>query len=368
MTDVAPDGSPVAFYRRVPAIGEPELIHASVPAGATILDLGCGPGRIAGPLVELGHPVTGIDNGEGMIDALPVGVEGIVADAATVRLGRSFGAVLLVSHLVNDPKHGPAFVRTAAVHVAPDGIVIGETYPPGWDPAASVGRPSRLGDAEVTVLRAEVAGDRLDADVRYGVDGRVWSQSFTARLLDEPGLIELLLREGLAFDRWLERPGWFSARPGGTVAHPAKRLGAVIGRVPRYVRLGRALLADPTLSRGRKVAIGAGLAYLASPIDLVPGIIPLFGQLDDLAAVLVALRFGLRGCRPEAADAHLRAAGLTRDVLDEDLAAVRAAAGWAARGVARTSARVAVTSARILGRGAVGLVRAGLAARSRRRP
>jgi SAM-dependent methyltransferase len=209
--DVAPDGSPVAFYRRLPAAGEPELIHAVIAPGASVLDLGCGPGRIAGPLLALGHPVTGVDDGAAMIAALPAGVEGIVADARTVRLGRRFGAVLLASHLVNDPDGGSAFVATTAAHLAPGGVVVGETYPPGWDPAASVGRETRMGDARIELLRATLSGDRIDAEVRYGVDGLSWQQAFTARLLDEAGLRDLLTRGGLAFDRWLERPGWFTA-------------------------------------------------------------------------------------------------------------------------------------------------------------
>ncbi len=209
--DVAPDGSPVAFYRRLPATGEPELVHAAVPAGGSILDLGCGPGRLAGPLVALGHPVTGVDNGAGMVAALPAGVEGVVADAATVRLGRSFDAVLLASHLVDDPALGLAFARTAAAHLAPGGVVIGETYPPGWDPAGSVGVPGRLGDATVELVAADVADGRLRAVVRYGVDGRTWEQPFEALVLDEAGLRTLLAEAGLRFDGWLDRPGWFRA-------------------------------------------------------------------------------------------------------------------------------------------------------------
>lgn len=212
MTDVAPDGSPVAFYRRLPATGEPDLIHALIAPGASVLDLGCGPGRIAAPLVALGHPVTGVDDGAAMVEALPEGVEGIVADARHVRLGRRFGAVLLASHLVNDPDAGAAFVATAAAHVDPDGVVIGETYPPGWDATAGVGRESRLGDARITLLNAAVEGDLLRAEVRYGVDGLEWRQSFSARLLDERALGELLAGAGLVLDRWLERPGWFLAR------------------------------------------------------------------------------------------------------------------------------------------------------------
>ena len=213
MSDVAPDGSPVSFYRHVPVTGEPELIHAAIPAGASVLDLGCGPGRIAGPLVALGHAVTGVDDGPGMIAALPPTVEGVVGDARTIRLGRQFGAVLLASHLVNDPDDGTAFAATAAAHLALDGIVVGETYPPGWDPAASVGQETRLGDARIELVRARVDGDLLDAVVRYGVDGLVWQQPFRARLLGEAGLRGVLADGGLEFESWLERPGWFVARP-----------------------------------------------------------------------------------------------------------------------------------------------------------
>jgi SAM-dependent methyltransferase len=210
-TGIAPDGSPVAFYRRLPADGEPELIHAVIRTGASVLDLGCGPGRIAGPLVALGHPVTGVDDGVAMISALPAGVEGVVGDARLIRLGRRFGAVLLASHLVNDPEGGPDFAATAAAHLVTGGVVIGETYPPGWDPMTGIGRRRSLGEAHVELLRANVIGDRLEAEVRYGVDDEVWRQAFTARLLDEAGLRDLLRGAGLTFVRWLERPGWFVA-------------------------------------------------------------------------------------------------------------------------------------------------------------
>jgi SAM-dependent methyltransferase len=211
-TDVAPDGSPVAFYRRLPPTGEPELVHDLVAPGASILDLGCGPGRIAGPLAALGHPVTGVDDGPGMVAALPANVEGIVADARTVRLGRRFDAVLLASHLLTEPEWGSAFAATAAAHLAPGGVVIAEVYPPGYEPRARVGVVQALGDAHVELVRAQVDGDILGADVRYGVDGHEWRQAFRARLLDRAALDELLAGADLAFERWLDRPGWLTAR------------------------------------------------------------------------------------------------------------------------------------------------------------
>lgn len=213
MSEVAPDGSPVAFYRRLVPMGEPELIHGSIPAGASVLDLGCGPGRIAGPLAGLGHAVTGVDNGAGMIAALPPSVDGVVADAATVRLGRQFDVVLLASHLVNDPHLASGFVATARAHLAPGGAVIGQTYPMGWDPRTGLGTVTKLGDAQVEMVSATMDGDQLEAVVRYGVDGVEWEQRFSARLLDEAALDELLAAAGLMLDGWLERPGWFRAVP-----------------------------------------------------------------------------------------------------------------------------------------------------------
>jgi uncharacterized membrane protein YkvA (DUF1232 family) len=143
--------------------------------------------------------------------------------------------------------------------------------------------------------------------------------------------------------------------------HPVARLGETIGRLPRYLSLARALARDPALPRWRKAALGAGIVYLASPIDLVPGLIPVAGQLDDLAAVLISLRVALRGCPPDTAAAHLAAAGLADADIGRDLAIVRGAAGWVARGVARTGARVgaaaAKTALKAIRFGAVGAAR-----------
>jgi uncharacterized membrane protein YkvA (DUF1232 family) len=133
---------------------------------------------------------------------------------------------------------------------------------------------------------------------------------------------------------------------------PTARLAETVRRLPSYLRLTRALLGDRRLGRLRKAGLGAGLAYLASPIDLVPGIVPLVGQLDDLAAVLLAIRFALKGLPGPAADAMLANVGLSRDLLARDLDNVRVVGGWAVRGAARTSARVAGAAAKTAGRAA----------------
>jgi len=66
----APDGSPIALYATLPALGEPELVHGAVPAGSEILELGAGAGRITRGLVALGHPVVAVDQSQAMLDRI----------------------------------------------------------------------------------------------------------------------------------------------------------------------------------------------------------------------------------------------------------------------------------------------------------
>jgi uncharacterized membrane protein YkvA (DUF1232 family) len=99
---------------------------------------------------------------------------------------------------------------------------------------------------------------------------------------------------------------------------------------------------DPLLSKARRVAILAAAGYLASPIDLVPGVIPVLGQLDDLAVVIAALRLALDGLHPERRQMHLEAVGLEDADLGDDLRTIGATTAWIARAAARLTARVVV--------------------------
>ena len=59
--------------------------------------------------------------------------------------------------------------------------------------------------------------------------------------------------------------------------------------------LVRRLLGDPRVGRGRKLLLAGLIAYLAMPIDLVPDVVPVAGQLDDAILVALVLRGVLRG-------------------------------------------------------------------------
>ena len=70
-------------------------------------------------------------------------------------------------------------------------------------------------------------------------------------------------------------------------------------------------LKDSRTPLGAKIVGGAALAYLLSPIDLIPDFIPLAGQLDDLVIVPAGLWLARRMI-PEAVLEEARARVKTR--------------------------------------------------------
>lgn len=93
---------------------------------------------------------------------------------------------------------------------------------------------------------------------------------------------------------------WRSSRRGsGTI-----QLREALRLVPDVVRLLRRLIADRSLPRGVRIRLVFLLAYLVSPIDLVPDFIPVLGYLDDAVIVGIALRSVTRRAGPQALDRH----------------------------------------------------------------
>ncbi len=97
----------------------------------------------------------------------------------------------------------------------------------------------------------------------------------------------------------------------------------VVKRLPVYLRLVVALAKDPEVPHRARTVLAVGGAYMVSPIDLVPGVIPVAGQLDDLYVLLIAIRQAVKMSPVDVADRHLLALDLDRATLDEDLAIIR---------------------------------------------
>ena len=122
---------------------------------------------------------------------------------------------------------------------------------------------------------------------------------------------------------------------------PREEFGALVRRLPRYGRLALSLAGDSRLSRIRRAAVLAAAGYVISPIDAIPGIIPVVGQLDDLLVALAAIRLALDGLKPEWRAEKLAAAGLSQDDLDADMRTTGHIAVWIGRSGLRLGESVA---------------------------
>lgn len=87
-------------------------------------------------------------------------------------------------------------------------------------------------------------------------------------------------------------------RPRGGLLREALRL------LPDVLRLLPRLAADRSLPRGVRVRLALLLAYLASPIDLVPDFIPVIGYADDAIIVAAVLRSVVRHAGVQAIQRH----------------------------------------------------------------
>lgn len=122
----------------------------------------------------------------------------------------------------------------------------------------------------------------------------------------------------------------------------------VVRRLPAYTRLAYGLMREPALQARHKALLLGGVAYLLSPFDLIPGFIPVVGQLDDLAVTLWTLRQVLRAAPPAVSERHLRDRGLDWEILDEDLQRIARSGGLIARGAYEVGKHVTTTTARTL--------------------
>jgi SAM-dependent methyltransferase len=211
--ELTPDGCAVDLYALLPAGDEPSIVHSAVPAGAEILELGCGTGRILRPLVELGHPVFGVDESAAMLAHLP-DLPTACSPIETLRLDRAFDAVLLASTMVNtDPAQRRAFLAGCARHVRPDGVVVIQQHGPQWFDTVAPFDVERDGMRWIlhSVRREE---PRVHAVIEYHVGDRVWAHAFSAHRIGDDELAADLAAAGLGSDRWLtDDHAWFTARP-----------------------------------------------------------------------------------------------------------------------------------------------------------
>jgi SAM-dependent methyltransferase len=206
----APDGSPVELYALLPEHGEGERVAQAVPAGGSILELGCGAGRITRQLVRVGYTVVAVDESAEML-AHVHDAETIHAQIEQLDLERRFDAALLASNLINTAaaqRH--AFLDTCRRHAD---LTVVEGLPLGWRPEDS---ETHLGDVRSWLRIERIEDGLVHGQVEYAARGHRWQHAFAMRVFADRQELDAALAEAdLRLDRWLDNEGgrWFVAVP-----------------------------------------------------------------------------------------------------------------------------------------------------------
>ena len=204
---VTRDGSPVDLYRRLPYFGEVELISAEIPNGASVLEMGCGVGRMTKELLAKGYYVTAIDNSPEMLAHVPPAATTICSNIEDLALKESFDAVLLASNLINVADDGlrTAQLKACRRHVKAGGRLLFERYDPTWLSTVEVGRIGTIGDIELFADEVCRRGTKVQISFRYeGPPGR-WLQRSTVSLLDDEAVAACLSNGGFSNVWWINR-------------------------------------------------------------------------------------------------------------------------------------------------------------------
>ncbi|MFE1379683.1 class I SAM-dependent methyltransferase [Streptomyces sp. NPDC058740] len=216
---ITPDGCAVELYRRLAVGGEPDVIAAALPAGATLLELGSGAGRVTAPLVERGFAVTAVDESAEMLAAVgerAPGAETVHSPIESLELGRRFDAVVLGSFLVHAADHATrqALLETCRRHVKEDGSVLIQREGADYHVDLPRERHDPAGYT-VRIVSAEPVGDGVrSVFAEYLFPDARWTQTFLSRPLTREAFEGHLAEAGLAVDAYLTEDGtWVRARP-----------------------------------------------------------------------------------------------------------------------------------------------------------
>ena len=87
-----------------------------------------------------------------------------------------------------------------------------------------------------------------------------------------------------------------ATREGRTTTARTPRTGAkrtvlhYIRQLPNFLRLLFGLITDPRVATVDKLLVFGAIAYIITPIDLIPDFIPFIGEVDDVYLLVIALQ------------------------------------------------------------------------------
>lgn len=107
--------------------------------------------------------------------------------------------------------------------------------------------------------------------------------------------------------------------PNGDSAQMKRLVSDAALMLPNILKLVGRLLLDPRVPRRAKLTLGLAAAYVASPIDLIPEMIPVLGWADDVLILMFAIDSLIDRAGPDIVDEHWDGPGdllsLVREVM-----------------------------------------------------
>lgn len=185
----------------------------------TILDMGCGTGRLAVALAERGHRVTGADPAEGMLKVArsrrgTERVRWVQSTAADLALDTRFDLIIMTGHVFQvflEDDEVRATLRTLRRHLAPAGRLAFETRNPlveewrTWIPELTRERVQvpGIGAVEIHYDIASAVGERVtfETHFRFAPDDTVVATT-TLRFMGRDALAALLQEVGFDNVTW----------------------------------------------------------------------------------------------------------------------------------------------------------------------
>ena len=105
------------------------------------------------------------------------------------------------------------------------------------------------------------------------------------------------------------------------------RMARIVVKLPTYARMVWGIMRDPRTPLGLKGLLAAALAYVVLPVDLIPDVIPILGQADDLTVLLLVLDLFIQNAPAEVRAEHAARARSGNADLDRDLQRLRGLMG-----------------------------------------
>jgi SAM-dependent methyltransferase len=212
----------VRFYDLDNAWGPDSALCRRLAAEArSVLDLGCGTGRLAAAIAQDGGAVVAVDPAAAMLEVARQReggdrVEWIEADARTLRLNRRFDLIVLTGHAFQvflTPADQAAVLTTIALHLNPRGRFIFDSRNPAaeewkeWTPEnarwelthPTLGRVEAWNDA-----RHDPATGIVTYETHYRIvaSGRHLKAESRIRFTEKEELEALIIEAGLHVTRW----------------------------------------------------------------------------------------------------------------------------------------------------------------------